>query len=124
VTLLALKVFFGKVWAWLKANWKWLLFPVGLLVLGYELYARRKPDVISPGSVAAAAAAAKAQELAAKKAAEAEAARAKRVEELKKVHDDTIQKLTDEQKAHVEELVDDPAKLNEYLLDVGKQIRG
>jgi hypothetical protein len=124
VTLLAVKVFFGKVWAWLKANWKWLLFPIALLVFLAGWLFKKKVEVIAPGSTAANVAAQKARELAEKQAKEAEAAKAKRIEELKKEHDAVIQKLTDEQKKKVDELVDDPEELNKFLLDVGKQIRG
>lgn len=124
MTLLALKAFFGKVWAWLKANWKWLLFPIGILLLVIGWFSGKRIDVVSPGSVAASDAARKARDEAERKAKEAEAARAKRIEELKKEHDATIQKLTDEQKGKVEELLDDPDELNKYLLDVGKRMRG
>lgn len=119
-----MKVFFSKVWEWLKRNWKWLLFPIALLVFLVGWAIKKRPEVIAPGSTAANAAAQRAKELADQKAKEAEAAKQKRIEELKKEHDAVIQKLTDEQKAKVDELVDDPDKLNEFLLSVGKQIRG
>jgi predicted negative regulator of RcsB-dependent stress response len=115
---------FTKIKSWLKKNWKWLLFPIGvaLYVVGY--FSRTKLNVV-PSEVAGAAVVKDDAD------SKAEAAKVKaeevRLEELVKVEKDhaaTIDKLTDDQKEKAKELKGDPAKLNEFLLGIGKDIRG
>ena len=115
-----------KVWAWVKRYWRYLLFPVGI-VLGIVsmLASRREVVVTSPSEVTEAEkerllAAAEAH---AKKAA-LEKERAAKVKEIEQAYRDTLDRLTEEQKGQVEELREDPDKLNEFLLQVGKDIRG
>lgn len=114
-----------KAWAWIKKYWKYLLFPVGIIVGILGVLSRRKDvgDVVAPKEVETEGEREAANAEAKKKAEEAEAAKKKAVEDLEREHADTIDKLTDEQREKVEELREDPDKLNEFLLGVGKEIR-
>ena len=112
-----------KVWVWLKANWKWLLFPVGLLLFLAGWVFRPKTVVVDSVLHDAALAEDKAKAEADKKNAEALAAKEVAVQKIQEDHAATIQKLTDEQKSKVTELRDDPEALAQYLLNVGNQIR-
>jgi len=109
--------------AWLKKNWKWLVFPVGiaLYLLGY--YAHKKPVVVAPESVGAAAVKEQAKEEAKKSEAQAEEERLLNLATITNEHANTIKHLTDEQKEKAKELSADPVKLNDFLIDVGKSIR-
>lgn len=114
--------FLKKAWEWLKRNWMWVLLPVGILLL--LLGIKPRPKVVGSQLHGAADAANKARAEAERKAAEAQAARDAEVKRIEAEHAESIKKLTDAQKKTVEELRTDPEKLNEYLLNVGKQIRG
>ena len=113
-----------KVWTWLKANWKWLLFPVGILLFLAGWLLRPKTVVVDSALHNAALAEDKAKAEADKKNAEALAVKDAAVQKIEAEHQATIKQLTDEQKSKVTELRDDPDALNQYLLDVGNQIRG
>lgn len=113
-----------KSWSWLRLNWKWVIFPVGVALFLASYYTRKKPEVITPETVGASAA-----EIEAKAKAEAEAKAAKeeldrKIKEVTDRHAEVISKLTDEQQAKLTELKEDPDKLNEFLLGVGREIRG
>lgn len=110
-----------KVWEWLKRNWKYILFPVGILLALFAY--RRRPDVIAPRLLEAEEARKKAAEEAEKKIQKAREERDKRIEEIEKEHSSTVSKLTDEQRSRLEELREDPDELNSFLLGVGKEIR-
>lgn len=116
----------GKAWEWIKRNWKYILFPLGIVlgILALISKLRGPGQVVSPLGAQAEKERQKAQAEADKKAKEAEAARQKKVQELEQEHADTLKKLTDDQKKQVEELREDPDKLNSFLLNVGKSIRG
>lgn len=114
-----------KVWEWIKKYWKWLIFPVGVVLFFIgQLTARRSSVVIQSEIAEAEKWQQKAREEAEARAREAELERKKQVEELEKKHEDTIKQLTDDQRSQVERLRDHPEKLSEYLLRVGKDIRG
>mgnify|MGYP001244304738 FL=1 len=125
MTLLALKVFFSKAWEWLKKYWMWVLFPIGLLVLGAKGLAllKRPAPVLPPELVGASQTAESERRIAEQRAREAETARAQKITQVEAEHLDVIRKLDEEQYKKVEELRDDPDKLNEYLLQVGKDMR-
>lgn len=115
-----------SAWAWLKKNWKAVLLGVSTLGIGLLIgKALRKPqNVVNPELVEADKVKRGAQE--AEDAARLEAAK-KHEERLRKVvqvHDKKLQNLTAEQNEKVDELKDDPEKLNDYLLSVGREIQG
>ena len=113
-----------NIWTWLKANWKWLLFPVGILLFIVGRFTARKlPVVVAPEMVGAAEEKLKAEEDAKSKALEAEAAKQRRLAEIEKEHAEALKKLTDNQRSLVKALQDDPEKLNDFLIDVGKSVR-
>lgn len=115
----------STAWAWVKKNWKWLLFPIGILlfVIG-KVSAKKSYRVINPELVDAEKTKRKAREESEAKNLEAKKERDKRLAEVVEAHDTKLQNLTAEQNEKVDELRDDPERLNEYLLEVGKDIRG
>jgi flagellar biosynthesis component FlhA len=117
-------IFLLKVLAWVKKYWKWLLFPIGVLLffLG-KLTARRPPDVVAPELVEADKKAEEASREAERKRIEAALERDMVVSELKKEHAEIVSKLTNEQQEKVKEFEKNPAALNRFLLDVGKSAR-
>lgn len=117
-----------RVWSWLKTAWEWLkkhwwavLPPLAALFV-LERFARR-PKVLAPSSVDAS----RFQLTEEQKAQQARAEAAyQRLQDLKKIdeaHKKTLDNLSDEQREQAAELIDEPEKLNEYLLKVGKDIR-
>ena len=116
----------AKAWNWLKENWKAVLF--GILTLGVGLAVGkvlRKPQkVVNPELVGADKTKRQAQAEENKARLEAAKKRAERLVSIEEKHEQTVKKLTDEQRANADELKDDPEKLNEYLFQVGKEIRG
>lgn len=114
-----------KIWGWLKKYWKWLLFPVGIVLGILALVNKdRIKDVVAPEAVKAEEDRIKHELEARKRAEQAEQERKAAVEELERRHADTLEKLTEGQKAQVEELRENPDKLNEFLIGVGKGVRG
>ena len=112
-----------KVWDWLKKYWKWILFPVGILLGVLSLLSRRRPDVVAPEAIGAQETKVREQSRADKKLHKARAVRDKKKAEIEKEHAVTISKLTRAQRDEMQDLQDDPKKLNKFLLDVGEQIR-
>lgn len=111
-------------WRWLKKYWMWLLFPVGIFVfIVGRLTARRLPDVVAPEIVEAEENRRRAQEEADRQVEEAEAEREQKLDEIREEHAETVSKLTEAQKEKAAELVDDPEKLNEFLTNVGREVR-
>lgn len=112
-------------WNWLKKYWVWLLFPIGILLFVVGRLTRKDLlDVVAPEVVGAEEERRKAQEAADKKAFEAELERQRELDLVREKHDELIQDLTDEQREKAKELESDPKKLNEFLLDVGRTVRG
>jgi F0F1-type ATP synthase membrane subunit b/b' len=114
------------VWDWLKENWKTVL--LGVLTLGVGLVVgkslRKTQNVVNPELVGADKTKREAQAEENKARLEAAKKRAERLVSIEEKHEQTIKKLTDEQRTNADELKDDPEKLNEYLFQVGKDIRG
>lgn len=119
-----LKEAFGKAWAWLKLNWKWLIFPLGVLlyVVG-RLSSRGNITVVSPGLTGH-------EEVDEKLKAEAEqkkqAADNKAAEQLTGIETGrraTATAETARQIKEVEAAQGDPDKVNDLLKKVGKDIR-
>ena len=119
-------VFLWKVWAWIKKYWKYLLFPVGI-VLGILAVIFKRKDlgkVVAPKEVETEGERDTANAEAKKKAEDAAKAKKKAIQHIVMEHADTIGELTQEQLEKVGELEGDPDALNEFLLGVGKEIRG
>jgi len=112
-------------WPWLQANWQWVLFPVGILLLVLRLLPRAGVVTIDP--VAKADDRAKEEE--AKRVADAAAEKTRREAELvaeqaalrtrleavHKEHQKTLRKLTAEQMQQAAALEEDPEALNTWL---------
>ena len=115
----------AKVWVWLKANWKTLV--VGIITLGLGLIVgrvfKKAPVVISSALTDAEKERQAAAEASRRKDADAAATRAAEVKKIEEEHTAVIAKLNEEQKAQVAKLEDDPAALNDYLLEIGKSMR-
>lgn len=111
-------------WGWLKKNWKSVLLGVGTLGIGLLVgrTLKKPPKVVNPELVDHEEARKKAEEDALRKMVDAELERDKRLAELEREHEETIKKLTDEQRAEAYELEEDPEALNDYLLRVGGTI--
>lgn len=112
---------------WLKKNWVWvLLFPVGLALLLLRLTSRsQKPvEVVTTSTMAGAA---KVQEDAAEKAkvqkTAAKIVHEQRMEEIEAEYEADVEAIAKKQKKTVEEIQDDPAKVNDFLMGVGKDMR-
>lgn len=114
-----------KAWPWLKANWQWVFFPVGILLLVLRLIPRGGVVTIDPTAKADgraaeekakrdADAAAEKVRRDAELAAEQAALRA-RLEAVRAEHQAKLQKLTNTQMAEAARLEDDPEALNAFL---------
>lgn len=115
-----------KAWGWLKENWKAVLLGVATLGIGLVIgrAARRKQQVINPELVGAEKTQREAQAEKERKEREAREERDRRIGEVYEEHADKVRALTEEQARRAEELRDDPDALNDYLLSVGKELRG
>lgn len=112
-----------RLWGWLQRNWRWVLFPVGLLALVIGWTRRTTVTVASPALDGAAA---KEQELAAQAAAQeakAAAARDAQLAAADAAETSKVQAVVAAQKAAADATTQDPAALNAELLDVGKRQR-
>jgi hypothetical protein len=109
-----------KAWAWFKTNWYWVVVPVGVVLY---LLRRRSESVVAPELIGASEVSKQATEEAERKASEALIERDQKLAQLQQEHAETIKELNEEQQAKAETLKEDPAALNEFLLDVGKQMR-
>lgn len=117
-------ILLAKTWLWLKANWKWLLFPLGALIwlIGF-LSARRNVTAASPELLGAASTIRKADEEAKKELDEADTMRMHKIDEADKKRDDAVATVIENQEKDAKELQDDPDKLNSFLLNTGKAVR-
>lgn len=113
-----------KAWAWLKKNWKYILFPVGILIGLATLLGRRKVVVVAPELVEAEEVRRRADQEAAVQVELAKRNREREVKRIEKEHVMTIAKLTRKQRDELEALREDPDELNSFLLQVGEDIRG
>lgn len=115
-----------KAWGWLKRNWKWLILPVGivLFLIGRFSKKTREFEVVSP---ALSGVDEKREKLMVDLTDDVEIVEKEKVEKLKKIdeeHAETVKKLTSDQKREADNLRDDPDELLEFLLGVGKDVRG
>lgn len=91
-----------NIWKWIKANWKWLLFPIGIIsvVVAYFIGRRPTPDP-DPILDEASEEAMRAMQEAARKRDEA-------LKKLKEEHTARLQTLSVEQNKELEALKDQP----------------
>ena len=114
-----------KAWPWLKKHWKWfVLFPAMLVVW---LAGRRSGEVtVVDKREESDGARERKEELEAKADKAKDEARKearRRTQEVMTKHLETVEKLDKEQRAKVNDLIDDPEELNSFLLQVGKDMR-
>lgn len=115
-----------KAWPWLKKYWAWvLLFPIMLCVY---LLGRGHGEVkVINDDHESDAAKKKIADVETRAAAEKEQAKSELLKKSAKVigeHQEAVNNLTEEQEGKVDELLEDPDALNEYLLEVGRRVRG
>jgi hypothetical protein len=121
---MTLSVWAIKAWVWLRANWKWLILPVGVLlwVLG-RLSAKKPPDVVAPELLGAAKGIQAASDKASLDLANAARAKDAEITLVDGVHSDAVHKAVQAQENKYEELKDKPEEVNSFLASVGKDIR-
>ncbi len=110
-----------KITEFMKKWWRWLLAGAAVLlafILGERL---KKPVVVVQGPSE------KQKDIEEKTKQEEAKLDQKAAEETQKIldqHKASVDALTDEQRKKVDEIKDDPQAVNQYLLDVGKDMRG
>jgi hypothetical protein len=103
----------------------WVLLPVGILMFLAGRMSRKTIEPTGGRETLEAEEHRREQEAkAARESAEAADERDSRVEAIEQEHADTVARLNEKQKREAEELRRDPDKLNEFLLQVGKEARG
>jgi len=112
-----------KALPWLKKYWKWLLFPIGILIFIAGYVSRPKPKVLAPELLDHAAEREKIEKRTAGQIVEAKEERDKKLAEVEKEHAETVSKLNAEQRGKMQRLRQNPEELNKFLLQVGKDIR-
>lgn len=112
-----------KAKPWLKRNWKWIILPVGILMAIVSMPRRRKLQASSE-LLGAAKVEREAEAVADAAVEKAKAEKEVALQAIEEDHAKVIEELTDEQRGQVEELREDPEKLNSFLMGVGKDIRG
>lgn len=95
-----------KVWEWLKKNWKWIVFPVGVLmsVLGWFLWWRGRPKKDENTGTTTDAAA----DQALKDTVQAQEDKEKALKELEQKHGEKLSTMSDEQRAEFEKMKQKP----------------
>lgn len=114
----------GKILAWLKKYWYWILLPIGVLIILARIFQREKPPptvvVEDKNPTAAVDVAIHANETAAKIEA-AEKATSDQIKKIEAEHKATLDKLNDTQRLQYEELKKKPAQeVTNWLLKVGR----
>ena len=94
-----------KFWEWLKKHWKWIIFPVGILlsVLGWFLWWRGKPKDDSTTTTTDTAA-----DQALKDTVKAQEDKEKALQELEQKHGAKLAVMTQEQRAEFEKVKQKP----------------
>ena len=102
-----------KVWDWIKKHWKWIVFPVGILVavLGWFFWWRgrgKDDDKFSTPDDAA--------DKAVDDVVKAQEVREAEIKKLEEQHADKLQAMSDEQKAVFKEIkTKTPAEVAEWI---------
>jgi hypothetical protein len=110
-----------KLLSWLKANWKWILFPIGLVML---LVGRGKKIVVAPSGLEEHDKVKRELDRAADEATEeAEARRELELDKMKEAQRKATEDAERRAKELAEKLKDDPKGTNDFLKSVGKDVR-
>jgi hypothetical protein len=113
----------NKALPWLQKNWKWIVLPVGLLMLVGRVLSERKTTVVSSELSGAAEVEKKADQVMETQVAVAKATEVAQVDAAGEARERAMRALTGEERTKVNELVGDPVALNEYLKNTGKSVR-
>lgn len=94
-----------KVWEWVKKNWKWIVFPIGVIgaVLGWFLWWRGRPKDDDTTTTTDSAA-----DQAVKDTNQAHDDKDKALKELEEKHGEKLSTMTDEQREEFEEVKKKP----------------
>ena len=111
-----------KAGAWLRKYWMWVLFPLGALWVLLKLF-KSPPKVVAPEASGAAAAQLQARGEADEQITEAARIRDEGLAEVAQEHAEQVKGLVQEQETRAEELQGEPEKLNDFLRDVGEDMR-
>lgn len=95
----------SKVWEWLKKNWKWIVFPIGVLlsVLGWFLWWRGKPKDDNTTTTTDEAA-----DQALKDTVKAQEEKDQALKELEEKHGQKLATMSEEQRKEFEEVKKKP----------------
>jgi hypothetical protein len=115
--------FMTKAWPWLKKNWAWIVLPVGLLILVLKAFGRQRISVVAPELIGAAEEQSSAKAEADARVSEAGRVRAEDSDHINAEHSAAVDRLVGSQAAKVGPLLEDPDALNDFLKDVGKDMR-
>lgn len=115
-----------KTWSWVKENWKSVLLGISTLGIGLLIgrAARRPQEVVNPELTEAEIEKKRAREEQERKDREAKERRDMALQKVQEEYADRLKELTEEQSKRVAELSDDPEELNDYLLEISKDVRG
>lgn len=113
-----------RVWRWLKANWLWVFFPLTVLWLALRVQRRDSYLPDDPSAPTPEETQRQIKEEIDRKIEDLEKDKQEEVRRIVEAHDDAIEELTEEQQAEVSSLLSNPSALNDYLLDVGRKVRG
>ncbi len=105
----------NTAWPWLKANWKWVLFPIGILMVLLSALSRMQGVVTIDPTAKADERAKVERERREREVAEERARLRARLDEVRRENQGKLQQLNDEQVEHAARLEDDPEALNEFL---------
>jgi hypothetical protein len=111
-------------WLWLQKNWRWVLFPIGILLLVLGWTRRTSVTVAGSSLLEADQNAKKLADQAVIKTQEAATLRDIKVDEADHALEVDVAVVVDREKAEAPALVQDPDALNQALLAVGKHQRG
>lgn len=113
-------------WGWVKMHWRWLLFPVGILLFLLGRLTRKSTPVVQVVSPALEGHDKVDQELQKKLDAsltQVDEQKQKQLLDIETEHAATIKTLTDDQKKQMADLRSDPDQLASFLKSVGDSAR-
>jgi len=113
-----------QAWPWFQKNWRWVLFPIGILLLVLGWTRRTSVTVAGSSLLEADQNAKKLADQAVIKTQEAATLRDIKVDEADHALNVTVEAVQAHEKADAPVLAQDPDALNQALLAIGKQQRG
>lgn len=113
-----------QAWAWVKRNWKWLLFPIGVLayVVG-RATAKTNVTVVSPGLVEHEEVKNKLDAEAAQKKHEADVQATEQLAAIETARKAAVDAERQKQVSRIDEVQGSPEKVTDLLKQIGKDIR-